>query len=112
MKVTYPDRLAIERCLLAALILWPRRVELDTHHFVSSAHASLYAAIVDAGAELAIDDKTIPILRRFTGPNASLFRSVGGVENFVITELVPLEVHPDEVPALVESVRRCPRCGA
>lgn len=112
MTHAWEDRLAIERCLLAALILWPRRVpELEPHHFLAPAHAALYQAIVRSGAQLAVAEKTIPLLREHTKNNASLFAFVGGVENYVITVLVMLDVGVDDAPVLISSVRQCPRCG-
>jgi len=113
MIQTWPQRLETERRLLAALYLWPRPVDLDGGCFLAPEHGVLFDAIQEAGPDLADDYKAIPVLVGVVRRNRRLtmFKAVKGVEEYVITQLVPIDVREREIPSLIESVKACPRCG-
>lgn len=113
MTTTWPERLTTERRLLAALFLWPTRVELEAQHFLAPAHGALFTAIQAAGDVLLDENRTLPALREFIAwdDRDDLFSSVGGLDDYVIEQLVPMPVTPHAIPDLVELVRQCPRCG-
>lgn len=109
----FDQRLETERRLLAALYLWPRPVALEPHDFCYRMHAAFYAALQDVGNAITDDAEAIPIMCAAIkgGLDEDLFNFVGGVENFIVDELILVRVLEHEIDDLVTRVRACPRCG-
>jgi hypothetical protein len=113
---TFDERLEVEQRLLAALLAWPRPVELDPKDFLAPAHQTLFCALQELGAallEFPLDHRTLKqvseVIRRFD--LVHLFNSSGGVEAYLDRLLEIGGIVPSDIPDLVAIVHQCPRCG-
>lgn len=139
MNIAAGDRLQLERRLLAALLLWPRAVDLDAHHFVAPEHGLIYEAIDEAQdvfpypavnpEALVYDDVAVAVVigiactslrgRRAAMPAAirSTRASVSWstdwerLERFVTDYILHQQIGPNAIDELVAAVRACHRCG-
>lgn len=115
-----PDRLLLERRLLAALFLWPSECDLEPKHFASPAHQALYVAIQNVKRAPVSDD----VLATTYDDTAfaeiacqlmdqeldSLFISEGGFWKYT-QKIQQSGDTRAEIPALIAEVRECPGCG-
>lgn len=119
------QRLDLERCLLAALFLWPREVDIPPRCWTTAEHSFLFRLIQEAGFWLLDVETAIPAMRvllerdidatsRQSHPGVrerEVARLVRAYEDYIIMELLPIEVTAHAIDDLVEQMKECPRCG-
>jgi hypothetical protein len=125
------ERLELERRLLAALFLWPRRIELEPRHFLAPEHGALFEIINDAAElyppaevpddSLGFDDSflvvVVALARDYVvqGYVTSHVAHAGAwsawVRRYVVHELLTQPAARAAIGRLVAEVRQCPRCG-
>jgi hypothetical protein len=131
MTRTAAARLELERDLLAALFLWPRRVQLERRDFLAPEHGALFEVIEEAAAlypPAVIADDALTYDAAFLTAVVAMARDhvVQGyvashvfhagewaqwAKRYILDELLTRPAARAAIDRLVAEVRQCPRCG-
>jgi len=125
------ERLELERRLLAALFLWPRRIELEPRHFLAPEHGALFQIIADAGElyppafvpddSLGFDEAFLTVVTALARDHVTqgfvashVFHAgqwAAWVRRYIVHELLARPAARAAIDRLTAEVRQCPRCG-
>jgi hypothetical protein len=131
MALAWSQRLTAERRLLAALFLWPCRVELGPRSFLAPEHGALFDVILDAAdfwppAQLpaegsSFDDAFLEVVTAFARDYAAQGYTpkrtrnpiawAAYVRTYITDVLMRQAVTRAALDPLIAEVRQCPRCG-